>query len=694
MKDEKGQDAAVLHSSFILHPSSLGSETLPGSTLGTPAYMSPEQARGELDKVGPRSDVYSLGATLYCILTGKAPFEGETPAVLEAVQTGAMERPRRLTGWIDAALESICSKAMAREPMDRYDSPRALADDLERWMADEPVSAWREPIARRARRWARRHRAPMAAMAAAVLVGLVGTGAVLAVQTQANRNLMSANRELVAANRMVTIANGELKTANQRTRQRFDLAMDAIKTFHGEVTKDLLLKEKQFQKLRSTLLRGAIDFYGKLEHLLQAQTDPESRAALCEAYEELGGLTSRIADKSAALAIQEKALAVRRELANQPEAAPEIVLSLIRSLIEVGTMKREIGNRQGALELCEQARDLAEGLCATANPSVSGLGKTKLALAYLVIGQLQSESGNPSAAVASWKQAGAIKQALLDANPNDYMVKLDLGTIYGNIGLALADMGRRDEALDSWQRALAIHQGLIGGGSAGAAFREGLAWCHTHIGDLFVDGGRLPEARASLEKARAIQQELVDGYPNVTEFQRDLARTHLSIGSLCTKLGRPSDALASLEKAYAIMKALVAVSPGSDDFQNELAISLSMIADVHLAAGRIADAVAIYKTGLATLEGLPQSLDVVYNLACLHALLARVIPRPGSGLSVADARTEADRAMTLLRSAVALGLGGASLRADRDLDALRARSDFQLLSMDLAVPRDPFAPSR
>ncbi len=129
-------------------PSSSGSsETLPGSTLGTPAYMSPEQSRGDLDRLGPWSDVYSLGATFYCILTGKPPFEGEdVRAILRAVQEGHFPPPSQLDPSLDKALEAICLNAMATKPEDRYATPKALADDLERWMADEPVAAWREPF--------------------------------------------------------------------------------------------------------------------------------------------------------------------------------------------------------------------------------------------------------------------------------------------------------------------------------------------------------------------------------------------------------------------------------------------------------------------------------------------------------------------------------------------------------------------
>ena len=131
-----------------LVPSSSSSlaETLPGSALGTPAYMSPEQASGELDRLGPRSDVYSLGATLYCLLTGRPPFVGEDAGmILRQVQNGEFPSPRMLDRAIDQALEAVCLKAMALKPDDRYSSARALADDIDRWLADEPVSAYREP---------------------------------------------------------------------------------------------------------------------------------------------------------------------------------------------------------------------------------------------------------------------------------------------------------------------------------------------------------------------------------------------------------------------------------------------------------------------------------------------------------------------------------------------------------------------
>jgi tetratricopeptide (TPR) repeat protein/tRNA A-37 threonylcarbamoyl transferase component Bud32 len=196
-----GQSEPGLEERTLLPSSASGSaETLPGSVLGTPSYMSPEQARGELDQLGPRSDVYSLGATLYCLLTCKPPHEGDdVRELLHKARRGDFARPKQVDPSIAKPLEAVCLKAMAARPADRYASSRMLAEDIERWMADEPVTACPEPVSVRAARWMRQHRTAMIGAAAAGLVGLLGLATVAAVQSQAKSALEKKNRQLTEA---------------------------------------------------------------------------------------------------------------------------------------------------------------------------------------------------------------------------------------------------------------------------------------------------------------------------------------------------------------------------------------------------------------------------------------------------------------------------------------------------------------
>jgi WD40 repeat protein/tRNA A-37 threonylcarbamoyl transferase component Bud32 len=151
--------------------------TVPGAIMGTPAYMAPEQARGETSALTVRTDVYGLGATLYEVLTGQAPFVGTIPEILRQVEDREPAPPRGLNPALDRDLEAICLKALEKKAKDRYGSAEELAEDLERWLRREPTKARPVRPWERAAKWARRRPAiaTLVGFVAMALIGFVGT---------------------------------------------------------------------------------------------------------------------------------------------------------------------------------------------------------------------------------------------------------------------------------------------------------------------------------------------------------------------------------------------------------------------------------------------------------------------------------------------------------------------------------------
>ena len=397
------------------------SETMAGTAIGTPLFMSPEQAEGRLAQIGPASDIYSLGATLYGLVTGKNPVEDQVGVeeIVARVRRGAIAAPRQVNPGVPPALEAIILKAMALRPADRYHSAHALAEEVERWLADEPVTARREPVWERARRWMRRRRTVVAAFAAALVAATVGLAAVLAVQSRANAALASANHELEMANRRTQDANRDLEIANAREQARFDLALESVKTFHQAVSEDLLLKEGQFDRLRTKLLRGATDFYQRLEDLLMGQADRRSRAALGQAYHDIGELTAKIGSQSEALAALRRGMELRLSLAAEAGSDAAARLDAGRSLIALGDLQEATGDVAGALASYEKARDLL-GPLAQSEPDAAY--RAAVARCLHGIATVQYHTGHADEALASHEQARAIRQTLAEVDPDGHPV--------------------------------------------------------------------------------------------------------------------------------------------------------------------------------------------------------------------------------------------------------------------------------
>jgi serine/threonine-protein kinase len=151
-----------------------------GAILGTPAYMAPEQASGRRGAVTTASDVYGLGAILYALLSGRAPFGGESAAeILDQVRDRASEPPSKHNRRVPRDLEIICLKCLAKEPRSRYDSAKSLVDDLNRWLRGMPIAARPAPPWEKAIKWARRRPEVAALVLALTMVAMAGLSGVI-----------------------------------------------------------------------------------------------------------------------------------------------------------------------------------------------------------------------------------------------------------------------------------------------------------------------------------------------------------------------------------------------------------------------------------------------------------------------------------------------------------------------------------
>jgi serine/threonine-protein kinase len=593
-------------------PSSTGcAATQPGSALGTPAYMSPEQAAGRLDLLGPASDVYSLGATLYAVLTGRAPFDGgDVAEVLPKVERGEFARPRAVGASIPNPLEAICLKAMALKPADRYASPRALAEDIEHWLAGEPVSAYREPWLDRARRWSRKHRTFVTTGAAVLGLGLIGSATLSAVISAKNR---------------------ELAKETERAEQREQMAINAVDRFRDVVVEEPELKNNPaLEALRKKLLKEPLAFFKSLREQLQATNDsrPTALARLANAAHDYAHLSDEIGNIQDSLTAHAESLAAWEKIAREHPANPDCQYGLARIENCRANMLVRTGHSDQALTSYSKAQAIHERL-AIENPRVVR-HQVALAISQSNIGTLQSRTGQAEEALASYGKALAIYERLARENPAEAEPYIDYeAQLYQNLGRVQRETGRYYVALASYQKAIAIDERLARGNPSDTKYLHDLAESYVGLGVLQIDVGDVQAALDSYHKALEIQERLARENGRVIGFQQAVANNHNDIGVLQGKMNRREQALDSFRKAAAICERLVKENPAIIDLKRILGSAYNNIGNTSKELGRFEQAFAWFGKALSVQQqlakdhpnetGMQDSLAKVYqNIASLH----------------------------------------------------------------------------
>ena len=596
-----------------------------GAIVGTPTYMSPEQADPSSMDIDTRTDVYALGVILYELLAGSPPLDAKdfkrgailemlrmvrevnpprpstkvsTSDALPNIATSRDVDPAHLKRALQGDLDWIVMRALEKDRTRRYETANGFAADIQRHLAHEPVVAAPPSRAYRLRKFVRKHRGAVIAASLLLVTLLGGLAAVAAVQTVANARLAESLKRETSANAALNEANGQLSQSRAAVQARYELATDAIKTFHTGVSEDFLLKEEKFKELRNRLLKSASDFYGKLGALLGQETDLASRRALAQANFELSDLTDKVGRKEDALAAHRQVLAAREALAAEPGADVETKVDVGRSLTAVAGLLSAAGKTDEAEATYRKAETLLADL-ARSSPSTPAT-RAALASCRTGMGMLRYDTGKFVNALVSYRLARDDQEALANAPGASKEARRDLGLTIHRTALLLWYTGKNSEGEAECRKAIALRQKLADDYPAVTEFRSDLARSHNNLGLLLSDTGKPSESEAEYRKAIALDQKLADENPAVTGFRSDLARSHNNLANvLINDLGKPSEAGTELRKAIALDQKLADDNPAVIEFRKGLANSHNSLAFALSETGKPTEAEAECRAAIA-----------------------------------------------------------------------------------------------
>jgi serine/threonine-protein kinase len=544
-------------------------ETVQGQVIGTPGYMSPEQATGRLDRVDVRSDVYGLGAILYEILTGEPPFAGEDRQ--EVIRRVAVEEPvppGALVADTPRALAAICLKALAMEPAHRYNSAAELATEIRHYLADEPVTAYRDPLLAKAARSARRHRTLVAGLSAAALVAVVCL-------TAATVLLSASNRRESAARVLAQEQSAEAESQSAKARANFQLARDAVEQYCTKVSEDPRLKEKDLEELRKELLQSATEFHQKF--VQQHRDDPTLEADLGRAYLDLANLVANnayaqgIALCGQAAAIYEKLITAHPEEGSYPLQLAEAHILMGGTLDLSAQVKEARENYERALMTLDSAR------------REHGSSQRLRSLYLLASGKLsylqRYKVGSNEQAIATCRKAAAFlddDQAAPASELKDIISEADL---YGELGSGLAGAGHVKEAVVWCSRSLQLLEPRLTRTNRPANLLYSLNSNYGAMSQAYLQASQHHEALTYRRKAVDVGRELAEAHPGVSFYQFVLGMSYhnLAVSELNQK--EVQQGLADLKKAVEVKEQLVARLPDAPDYQANLVRSLDILSE-------------------------------------------------------------------------------------------------------------------
>ena len=462
--------------------------TRTGRAVGTLAYASPEQAAGDLERMGPAADVYSLGATLYHLLTGQMAFlDRDSTLVLDRIRRGDFPLPRAVLGTVARPLEAICLKAMALEPARRYSSPLELASDVERWLADASVEAYRsqERLRERLARWTRRNLATVVWMTAIAVVIAAG---------------LTVGAWLLA-----------------RERERADrLGRDVAGNLHNVG----LLQATTGQPEEALATLGKVLFLR--QGLARRRNDAISFVDLAETHMGIGSIHLSARKFEVALESFQAARQLFEKAARLKADDFQVRRDMARVYNNIGALFIESDRPTEAEPYHDRSLEIFEGLVKE-YPDVLDL-RSELSASYNNTGNLQRRIGERAEkaldhkkalefykrARRSLERAIELRAEMVRLRSDNLTYRRDLGATHYNLGILLENLHLLPEAEAAYRLAVAEQRVTFSRAPGVVEYRKLLCMDYANLALVQIDLGRHADAAASALAHREVWPENPD----------------------------------------------------------------------------------------------------------------------------------------------------------------------------------------